>query len=72
MKSTASEMKFFDREDTLIIRNKWDCVNTQKQDELKMKLTDLMIAEWPWVKESHIFDICLRPVWVIISAIFIK
>lgn len=53
-------MKFFDREDTLIIRNKWDCVNTQKEDELKMKLTDLMKAEWPWAKESHIFDICVR------------
>lgn len=51
-------MKFFDRENTLII-NKWDCVNTQKQDELKMKLTDLMKAEWPWpwAKKSHIFDI---------------
>lgn len=37
-----------------------------------MKLIDLMIVEWLWVKESYIFDICLRLVWVIILVIFIK
>lgn len=57
-------MQCFDLEDTLFIRNKWDCVDigNQERDQLKIKLTDRMKAEWPWVKEKQIFDICLKKV----------
>lgn len=57
-------MQCFDIEETLFIRNKWDCVDIGKQerDQLKIKLTDRMKAEWPWVKEKQIFDICLKKV----------
>lgn len=57
-------MKCFELEDTLFVRNKWDCVDAGKKsrDKLKRKLTDRMKEEWPWVKDSQIFDICLRKV----------
>lgn len=59
-----STMQCFDLEDTLFVRNKWDCVNVgrQKRDEIKMTLTDRMRAEFPWVSKNRIFDICLRKV----------
>lgn len=57
-------MKCFELEDTLFVRNKWDCldVGKQKRDKLKIKITDRMKEEWPWMKDSQIFDICLRKV----------
>lgn len=60
----ASDMLCFDLEDTLFVRNKWDCVDAGRQtrDELEMIITDRMRAELPWVRESQIFDTCLRKV----------
>lgn len=57
-------MKCYDLGDTLFLRNKWDCLNVEKEerDELKMHLTEEMKAEWPWVNESRIYDISLRKV----------
>lgn len=68
---SASDMLCFDLEDTLFVRNKWDCVDAGRQtrDELKMIITDRMRAELPWVRESQIFDTCLRKVWINSTAI---
>lgn len=54
-------MKCFELDDILFVRNKWDNINAEKKqrDKLKKKLTARMKAEWPWVKDSQIFDICL-------------
>lgn len=59
---TASDMTCFDLENTLYVRNKWDRlhVGIQTQEEIKMKLTDQMNAEWPRMIESNIFDTCLK------------
>lgn len=64
IEDSASAMQCFDLEDTLFVRNKWDCVNVgrQKRDEIKIKLTDRMRAERPWVTKNVIFDICLKKV----------
>lgn len=57
-------MKCFELDDTLFVRNKWDCVNAGKKsrDKLKKKLTARIKVEWPSVKDSQIFDICLKKV----------
>lgn len=62
----ASDMLCFDLEDTLFVRNKWDCVDgvRQMRDELKMTITNRMKTELPWVRESQIFDTCLRKVCI--------
>lgn len=57
-------MKCLELDDTLFVRNKWDCVNAGKKsrDKLKKKLTARIKVEWPSVKDSQIFDICLKKV----------
>lgn len=57
-------MKCFELDDTLFVRNKWDCVDAGKKarDRLKKQLKALIKVEWPWVKDSQIFDICLKKV----------
>lgn len=59
-------MTCFDLENTLYVRNKWDRlhVGIQTQEEIKMKLTDQMNAEWPRMIESNIFDTCLKKVCI--------
>ncbi|XP_065941342.1 uncharacterized protein in xynA 3'region-like [Magallana gigas] len=61
IKSSSTNMKCFELDDILFVRNKWDNINAGKKqrDKLKKKLTARMKAEWPWVKDSQIFDICL-------------
>lgn len=69
---SASDMLCFDLEDTLFVRNKWDCIDAGRQtrDKLKMIITDCMRTELPWVRESHIFDTCLRRSELILKRLF--
>lgn len=62
IEDSASAMQCFDLDDTLFVRNKWDCVDVgrQKRDKMKMILTDRMKAAFPWVSKNRIFDICLK------------
>lgn len=64
IKSIAGEMKCFDFEDTLFVRNKWDSIDAdkKKKEKIKIKLNKRIKEEWPWVKENHIFDTCLKKV----------
>lgn len=57
-------MQCFDFEDTLFVRNKWDCTGAdkKKREKIKIKLNKRIKEEWPWVKENHIFDTCLKQV----------
>ncbi|XP_011414241.3 transmembrane GTPase fzo-1 [Magallana gigas] len=66
---SASDMLCFDLEDTLFVRNKWDCIDAGRQtrDKLKMIITDRMRTELPWVRESQIFDTCLRKTTYMLS-----
>lgn len=59
-------MQCFDFEDILFVRNKWDCINAdkKKRENIKIKLNKRIKEEWPWVKENHIFDTCLKQVRV--------
>lgn len=60
-------MKCFDFEDTLLfVRNKWDSIDAdhKKKEKIKIKLNKRIKEEWPWVKENHIFDTCLKKVRV--------
>lgn len=45
-------MKCFEFDDTLFVRNKWDCVDDGKKarNRLKKKLKARMKQELPWVK----------------------
>lgn len=62
IKSNAGDMQCFDFEDTLFVRNKWDCVDDdkKKREKIKIKLNKRIKEEWPCVKENHIFDTCLK------------
>lgn len=64
IKSNAGDMQCFDFEDILFVRNKWDCTNADKKEreKIKIKLNERIKEEWPWVKENHIFDTCLKQV----------